>query len=227
MTKPGLNATTPGLRPASGASRLRRPGPAGGDPPNLERGQLGQRLNRMRKERRLTLDDTARLTGVARSTLSKIENGQMSPTYDLLSRITASLDIDLVTLFDNHPRQAHGARSITLNGQGTRHVTDTYSHQLLATDLSRKAMLPFKTIVVARSLEEFPEWVRHKGEEFLMVLSGRVEVHTEIYAPVALGKGDSVYFDSNMGHAVLSLSKEDAEVIWVCSGSPSFPDEPS
>lgn len=35
---------------------------------------------------------------------------------------------------------------------------------------------------------------------------------------VTLEVGDSTYFDSKMGHAIVSLGKEDAEVIWICTG---------
>jgi mannose-6-phosphate isomerase-like protein (cupin superfamily) len=90
---------------------------------------------------------------------------------------------------------------------------------VLATDLTHKQILPFKSRVVARSLDEFPDWVRHQGEEFLFVLSGRVQLHAEFYAPVVLEVGDSAYFDSKMGHAIISVSKEDAEILWTCTGT--------
>jgi Cupin domain. len=48
------------------------------------------------------------------------------------------------------------------------------------------------------------------------VLEGDVLVYTEEYAPLPLSEGDSTYFDSTMGHAVVSVSKEDALVLWVC-----------
>ena len=76
-------------------------------------------------------------------------------------------------------------------------------------------MIPFKTRVHARSFDQFSEWVRHGGEEFLYVLEGEVMLYTEFYEPVALGKGDSAYYDCTMGHALVSLSETDAEVLWV------------
>jgi mannose-6-phosphate isomerase-like protein (cupin superfamily) len=93
-------------------------------------------------------------------------------------------------------------------------------HELAATDLANKKILPFKTRVKARRLDDFGDWIRHEGEEFFLVVSGKVEVHTEFYSPAILEAGDSIYFDSKMGHAVLSIGKEEAEVIWVCTGLP-------
>lgn len=180
---------------------------------------LGLRLKRMRLDNGWTLEEVSQRTGVARSTLSKVENGQMSPTYDVLQRITRGTGLDIVELFDARRQNApFGRRSVTRRGEGKFHQTATYNYEVLATDLSRKELLPFKTRVTARSLEDFPGWVRHQGEEFICVLSGEVRVFTEFYEPVVLGVGDSTYFDSKMGHAVISVSEEDAEILWVCTG---------
>ncbi|MDR6872591.1 transcriptional regulator with XRE-family HTH domain [Bosea sp. BE125] len=180
---------------------------------------LGLRLKRMRVDNGWTLEDVSQRTGVARSTLSKIENGQMSPTYDVLQKITRGTGLDIVELFDARRQNApFGRRSVTKRGEGKPHLTGAYRYEVLATDLSQKQILPFKARVTARSLDDFPGWVRHEGEEFLCVLSGRVQVFTEFYSPVVLEVGDSTYFDSKMGHAVVSLSDEDAEILWICTG---------
>ena len=184
---------------------------------------LGQRLKRMRLDNGWTLEDVSRRTGVARSTLSKIENGQMSPTYDVLQRITRGTGLDIVELFDARRQTVpFGRRNVTRRGEGKVHPTDTYVYEVLATDLSQKEILPFKAVVRARSLDDFDGWVRHQGEEFICVLSGRVEVYTEFYEPAALEVGDSTYFDSQMGHAVISVGEEDAEILWVCTGITSL-----
>ncbi|MGQ9367083.1 helix-turn-helix domain-containing protein [Azospirillum sp. ST 5-10] len=188
--------------------------------PPSDRADLGLKLKRARIARDWTLEEVAQRTGVARSTLSKIENGQMSPTYDVLQKITRGMDLDLVELFDGRQQVApFGRRSVTRAGGGKLHPTSTYEYEVLATDLFRKQMLPFKATIHARSLDDFDGWVRHEGEEFLCVLTGRVEVFTEFYAPVTLEPGDSIYFDSAMGHALVSVGDADAEVLWICTGA--------
>lgn len=47
------------------------------------------------------------------------------------------------------------------------------------------------------------------------MLSGEVELYTEFYEPARLRAGESFYIDSRMGHRVISVSKEDALVLWV------------
>lgn len=179
--------------------------------------QLGKKLKEIRLASKLTLEEASRLTGLARSTLSKIENEQISPSFQAVQKLTAGLGIDIPQLFVplSPGHGANGRRSITRVGEGQPHPTATYEHELLAADLSVKKMVPFKCRVRARSFEDFDDWVRHAGEEFLLVLEGRIEVYTEYYEPVRLSEGDSMYYDAAMGHCLVSVSKKDALVLWV------------
>jgi Predicted transcriptional regulators len=74
-----------------------------GDDVQAEPLNLGQRVRELRKERDWTLEQAARQAGLARSTLSKIENGQMSPTYDALRKLAVGLDISVPQLSRRPP----------------------------------------------------------------------------------------------------------------------------
>lgn len=180
---------------------------------------LGKRLRQLRRERGLTLEDAGRNTGLAASTLSKIENDQMSPTFDVVQKLATGFDIDITDLFAVEPEaHANGRRSVTLAGQGRPMETEVYAHRLIASELKNKKILPFVTTIKARSLDDFTRWSQHSGEEFLYVLSGEICVHTEHYEPATLTAGDSIYIDSNMQHACYSTSASDALVLWVNTG---------
>lgn len=179
---------------------------------------LGARVRELRKARGWTLEQAARQAGLARSTLSKIENGQMSPTYEALKKLAEGLAISVPQLFTPPARmQANGRMAVTRSGEGRAHATATYEHELLAGALSKKQMLPYRARIRARRLEEFGGWVRHDGEEFLYVLTGVVRLFTEFYEPVELRRGDSAYYDAGMGHNLVSVSEDDATVLWVTS----------
>lgn len=179
---------------------------------------LGQRVRELRTARGWTLEQAAGQAGLARSTLSKIENGQMSPTYEALKKLAVGLEISVPQLF-TPPRKAQisGRMAVTQSGQGTAHPTATYEHEILATALTKKAMLPYRATIRARRFEEFDGWVRHDGEEFLYVLTGVIQLITEFYEPVEMRRGDSAYYDASMGHNVISVSPEDATILWVTS----------
>jgi len=179
---------------------------------------LGHRVRELRKERGWTLEQAAVQAGLARSTLSKIENGQMSPTYEALKKLADGLAISIPQLFTPPSRaQVTGRMAVTKVDEGQAHATATYEHTLLAEGLTRKQMLPYRARIRARDLQEFGGWVRHDGEEFLYVLTGIVRLYTEFYEPVDLRRGDSAYYDATMGHNVISISEEDATILWVTS----------
>ncbi|WIV52091.1 XRE family transcriptional regulator [Marivivens sp. LCG002] len=179
---------------------------------------LGLRVRELRKERDWTLEQAAQQAGLARSTLSKIENGQMSPTYDALKKLAVGLGISVPQLFTPPTKgQVNGRMTVTRTGDGQEQVTATYEHELLADQLTKKNMLPYRARIRARSMDEFDGWVRHDGEEFLYVLTGTVRLYTEFYEPVEMKRGDSAYYDATMGHNVISTSADDATILWVTS----------
>lgn len=179
---------------------------------------LGLRVRSLRKSKGWTLEQAAVQAGLARSTLSKIENGQMSPTYEALKKLAEGLAISVPQLFTPPSRaQVNGRMAVTKAGEGQGHATVTYEHELMAGSLKKKQMLPYRATIRARDLAEFDGWVRHDGEEFLYVLTGVVRLYTEFYEPVDLRRGDSAYYDASMGHNVISLSEDDATLLWVTS----------
>lgn len=180
--------------------------------------QLGKRVREIRLSHNLTLEEASQRTGLARSTLSKIENEQISPTFQAVQKLAKGLNIDIPQLFASASEsRCAGRRDITRADEGRLHPTPTYEHEMLAGQLVNKRMLPYKSTVRSRSFEDYPDWVRHDGEEFLLVLSGKVCFYSEFYEPVDLAEGDSCYYDGNMGHALISVSEEDAQVLWVTS----------
>ena len=188
---------------------------------NEEDGQpldLGARVRELRKARDWTLEQAANQAGLARSTLSKIENGQMSPTYEALKKLAVGLEISVPQLFTPPSKgQVNGRMAVTKSGEGTHHITTTYEHDLLAETLTKKSMLPYRANIRARSMDDFDGWVRHDGEEFLYVLTGEITLYTEFYEPMPMKRGDSAYYDAAMGHNVVSTSPEDATLLWVTS----------
>ncbi|MEC4724590.1 XRE family transcriptional regulator [Shewanella sp. D64] len=189
-----------------------------GNEPKIKTVHIGQQVKAIRTQNKFTLEEASRRTGLAKSTLSKIENEQISPTFMVLQKLAAGLEIDLPQLFSQPSKaQASGRRDITKANTGKAHLTPTYEHELLATELSNKKMLPYKTCIRSRSFDEYDDWIRHEGEDFLFVLDGDIQLFTEFYEPAFLSKGDSAYYDATMGHAVISVSEQDAHILWVTS----------
>ncbi|WP_376961906.1 XRE family transcriptional regulator [Azospirillum sp. A26] len=181
---------------------------------------LAPTLKRLRAASRLTLQQLSERSGVSISTLSKIENGQLSPTYEKIAALASGLGVEVGELFGQNPKPTPlGRRSVTRAGDGAVHETDQYRYEAVNADLPGKRFVPLVTTIKARSIQQFGELSRHDGEEFIYVLDGEVTVHSDYYTPLTLSKGDSCYFDSAMGHACISGGEEEARVLWVCSHS--------
>lgn len=191
------------------------------------------RVRALREAAGLTLRAAAARCGMAPSTLSKIENGLLSPTYDNLLRLARGLGVDIVALFrpdgagSDAGADADALRfDVTRAGERPRQPAGVYAYEPMATRLASKRMDPTFVTVAARSLDEFAELVRHPGEEFVLVLSGAVEMHTDRRPPLRLEAGDSVYFDASVGHAYVSVGPEPATLLNVVAGGAGGPPLP-
>ena len=179
---------------------------------------LATKLRQLRQAAELTLQQLSQRCGIAASTLSKIENGQLSPTYEKIAALAKGLGVNVGELFSSAPAPAQRARrSVTRAGEGVVHSTQQYEYALLHTDLVDKRFTPLLVTIKAHERSEFPSLLRHDGEEMVYVLSGCVQIHTDSYTPIELHAGDSCYLDSSMGHACISSGEEDAQVLWISS----------
>jgi len=185
----------------------------------------GTALRALRVQRGWTLAEVSKRTDLPISTLSKIENDRVSLTYDKLARISTGLGVDISQLFAPQivgmSGSVNGRRCVTLSGQGSVIETDNYGHIYPAADFLNKRFVPVIAELYTRTLAEFGEMIRHPGEEYAYVLEGTVEFHSELYAPLTLRKGDSLYFDSGMGHAYLAGEPGPCRVLSICSGPES------
>ncbi|GGJ34210.1 transcriptional regulator [Sphingopyxis bauzanensis] len=185
---------------------------------------LGTVMKSIRSRNGWTLKEMSAKSGIPVSTLSKVEHDRLTLSYDKLQQLSQRLSIRMADLFaedesDSAPRVT-GRRSVGTIDQAVRVTTDNYDYHYLCTDLRQKRMIPIITRIRAHSASEFGELVRHQGEEFIYVLEGEIEIHTEFYDPVALKTGQGIYLDSSMGHAyVVAEGFEEALVLGVCSSA--------
>jgi transcriptional regulator with XRE-family HTH domain len=181
----------------------------------------GAALRAFRRKQGWTLSVVSEKTKLPVSTLSRIENDQISPTYDQLTKLSLGLSIDLAQLLsgdteDVKPVQT-ARRSVNRAGDGQLLDTPMQSLRYLSVDLTKKQFAPIIGEVKARSLQEAGEFHRHDGEEFVYVIAGELELHSESYTPLNLRAGDSVYFDSGMAHAYVSVGKERCKILSICT----------
>lgn len=188
----------------------------------------GAKLRALRAKQGWTLAEVSTRTGLTISTLSKLENDKMSLSYDKMMQIATGLGVDIGTLFARPEDDAEassaesmippaGRRSITRKGEGRVIEHKNFTQRYPAGDLLRKQLVPIISEVKARSREAYGQLLRHPGEEYLLVLEGAIELHTEFYAPMRLEAGDSIYFDSSMAHGYVAAASGTCRMLSVCS----------
>jgi len=181
-------------------------------------------LRGLRLRNRWTLKEMSERTGIPLSTLAKVEHDRLTLTYDKLLQLSQRLNLRMSDLFSEADTSGDmpitARRSIGRLSNAVRVNTPNYEYFYMCPELRRKRMVPTVTRVRAHSIEEFGELVRHPGEEYIYVIEGPVEIHTEFYEPAVLQTGESIYIDSTMGHAyVLPKGREQALVLGVCSSA--------
>lgn len=174
--------------------------------------KVGAAIRAKRQAEGLSLADLADRIGVALSTMSKIENGKISTSFERLDGIARALGADLAEFLGAAPAAAtpqpigYGMRrSITRPEDGTMVDAGTYLEWFLAPDMLHKRFQPIVAEILLTDIADYGPFTQHSGEEFNYVLEGEVEFHTEIYAPVRLKAGSSIYFDAEMKHAHIKV----------------------
>lgn len=185
---------------------------------------LGALLRALRSRNNWTLKQMSEESGIPISTLSKVEHDRLTLTYDKLYQLSQRLGMRMSELFaetgDDVSQPVTARRSLGDLSRSVRVETPNYDYYYLCTELRRKRMIPVISKIRAKTAEQFGELVRHDGEEYVYVLKGRVIVATEFYDPVTLEQGQSIYIDSNMGHAYLAAEGcDEAEVLAVMSSA--------
>src|ERR1700761_2324979 len=185
---------------------------------------LGSLLRSLRDRNGWTLREMSERTDIPVSTLSKVENDRLTLTYDKLVQLSQRLNIRISELFADPDEVVEAAvtarRSIGSMDEAVRVNTKNYDYYYLCPELRRKRMIPIITRIRAKSAEEFGSLVNHSGEEYIYVLEGGIQVLTQFYDPVVLHVGESIYIDSNMGHAYVTTEGcEEALVLAVCSST--------
>lgn len=196
------------------------PNQAAAETTSSKRPNLGERVRQIRRENNWTLQDLSSKTGVGTSTLSKLENGLIDVNFETVMKICEGLDLSLEHL-TNHEQASFrsGVRSVTRRSEGLRLSTHAYGYEVLCTDVAKKGLLPVVVTVKARSLGQVEHMSQHPGEEFVYVIKGRLELHTEFYGPTVLEEGDSAYYDSSGPHAFVNVADGETLVLSVSRDS--------
>jgi transcriptional regulator with XRE-family HTH domain len=183
--------------------------------------QAGLAVRKLRLAKGWTLAQLSDRAGMPLSTLSKLELGQVSLSYEKLMNLCRALDVDLERFVRAEADQAPaavGRRTVVRAGAGERAALGVHRAEIAGTDLLAKAFTPALLDITAADLATHGPLRTQGGDVYLYVLAGAAVLHSEVYAPLKLGPGDAVYFDGRAPHAVLAGDGGSARVLMVAAG---------
>ncbi|WP_027415158.1 helix-turn-helix domain-containing protein [Aneurinibacillus terranovensis] len=157
---------------------------------------IGKNLNRIRKERNLSLDKVAEITGVSKAMLGQIERGESNPTVTTLWKIANGLHVSFSSLIEEE------APSITV-------ISADNIAPILEND-GKYRVYPFFPFEPKKQFEIFSivlepgcsheSEAHHAGvEEYIMVCEGTLEVLIE-YETYVVKQDSAIHFQAGRPH---------------------------
>lgn len=176
---------------------------------------IGNELRKHRVAQHMKITEVASLCEVSQGMLSKIENGQTSPSLDMLKRLCQGLGVTMSGLFGNYDRPNGGAQFVRA-GEGHEVVRRSgYSQQLLTYRQGpTKDVEAF--LFTATEKSDLGKCLQHPGTVFIHVVEGRFSYgHGD--KVFEMGPGDSLTFDATVAHGGVSMDELPMKLICVFS----------
>ena len=178
--------------------------------------RLGLKIRDIRRQKKVTLIELSKLTGVAQATLSRIETGLMTGTVESHEKIAEALAVPLTQLYEGidkrHERIAHqsasGPRKVTVK-------TNDMRCELLTQEISKKKMVPLLTTLAGHGKSQKEELDRGV-EKLFFVLEGSVKILVG-EKEYLLNPNDTLYFDGSIPHQIVNTSAKQAKLLCIVS----------
>lgn len=180
---------------------------------------VGEKITSIRQQKSITIDELAERCGFTTIMMVKIEENETIPSLGHLIKVARALGVRLGTFLDDMDQlgpvvtrkgEVKKGTSFSNKASSTRLNLDFFP---LASDKSGRHMEPFIVDINPSTSSDFVQ-SSHEGEEFIYVLSGKIEIKygKDIYA---LSEGDSIYYDSVVDHHVHAADESSAKILAV------------
>jgi transcriptional regulator with XRE-family HTH domain len=181
---------------------------------NIDNGKIGEveevgaRIQQLRKEKGISLEDLSSLTGFDISLLEDIETGKEQPQLGTVMKLSKALDSAVGRLVSGIGTKLYSITRKNDRKQVVRTASKTskknvYSYMSLAPEVQGRHM---EALIVQLERNEEKEVSVHNGEEFVFVLEGvaNLTIANESYD---LEPGDSAYYLSTTSHYITAKTQ--------------------
>ncbi len=180
----------------------------------MSKAKVGYRIKTFREKQGLSLEDFSDRTGLGVDFLEAVEEKENYPSLGPLLKIARALGVRLGTFLDDQVSKDPlivklGERKEEFSMHSDVEKTASMKYFSLAKGKSDRHMEPF--FIEIQPEEDEPKLTSHEGEEFIIVVSGKLKV---VYGreESVLEAGDSVYFNSVVPHYVAADGSEKCDI---------------
>ena len=173
---------------------------------------IGPKIKAIRLQKRLKLKDVADKTGLSISLISQVENNNAAPSLSTLIKLANYLGTDTSFFLEKSEKK----KSAIVCHKEDRKVWTSDDGKIyfeLLNPSTRSKKMEIVLVTIDR-FETPPEKYTHEGEEFGLVLNGRIEVRVADETHT-LDEGDTIYFKSTFPHAIYGVAPKGSQVLWV------------
>ena len=175
---------------------------------------IGKKIRQIRKTRDMSLTELAKNIDKTKGYLSQVERGHIEPSIEALRNISEALEVPMFYLLMDNKNNRKIVRKD--ERKALEFGNSDLSYELLCPDLNHEMEVIQVKLNPGASPYEQP--ISHEGEEFILVLSGLMEIQLENEV-FTLEEGDSIYFMGGISHKTTNLSKEE-ELIFISAVTP-------
>jgi transcriptional regulator with XRE-family HTH domain len=175
---------------------------------------LGEKLRRVREQKRLTLKQLSQRAGVSESLVSQIETGKVSPSIDTLLSLAGCLEVDLEYLFSDYKRTKKATILRRQERSRMRRGGVSYEQLSLLTEEENRHAVEAVLLEIAPGKKQGSRDYGHEGRELGIILEGCGEL-TYGKDTYSLREGDSINFASSIPHALRNTGKRPLRAIWI------------
>jgi DNA-binding transcriptional MerR regulator/quercetin dioxygenase-like cupin family protein len=171
---------------------------------------VGNTIRDIRKQRGMTLRDLSRATGLSASYISSVERGSAAPSIASLQKISAVFETNVLGLMTD----SYEAPDSPLVRATNRRVLES-DKGVRIEDLSTAGSNLEPLLFTFQPGCGSDGAISHEGEEFLIVMSGRLDLQLDGHDEYALDRGDSMAYRSERPHAWVNPGDIPATVLWI------------
>jgi transcriptional regulator with XRE-family HTH domain len=162
-------------------------------------------VNQQRRDMNLSLRELARITGIAASTISRIENGRISPALDIAAKLVTALNLEpAVAKSGSTPMHADEKQSLAREEITSFQSEKIVVYRKLGSTILQKGVRRDLSRIAARN-----------GYEMAILLRGTCQLRTNDGFRENLKPGATINCKQIAKHTYFAIAAEEAELLWI------------